>query len=172
MIWLGYVLAVFSAVFMALNFFCARKLKGVSVRLLTMSTLLQRGVGLCLLDPLHLVDDRDLVGALHGRLGESVGWFALLTLSLLTAMLASSAGSRACPAAVSSVVFTGVNMSSAYLVQTLLFDTVPGPLTLLGAALMLGAVAAIAFAKRVQEYMAKTRATQSKAGAKECSCDA
>jgi len=151
MLWLGYLLAFMSAVFMALNFFCARMLKGASVRLLTLSTLLQRGVGLLALDPLHLVDDHSFGGAWESRPFASAAWLALLTVSLLTSMLASSAGSRACPAAVSSVVFTGVNMSSGYLVQSLLFGTVPGPLTATGAVLMLGAVAAIAMAKRLQE---------------------
>merc|ERR1711948_222928 len=63
-------------------------------------------------------------------------------MGMVTAMMASSAGSSRCPVAVASVIFTGVNMAGGYVAQTLLFHSPPKVLTLAGASPMLVAVVA------------------------------
>merc|ERR1712151_373423 len=60
------------------------------------------------------------------------------------AITSQSAGAQMCPAAVSSTVYTSVCMVSGYVAQTALFGLAPVTLTLVGAALMLVAVAIMA----------------------------
>lgn len=139
--WLGYVLAIASAICMAQNFFCARKAKGVSRRLLTLSSLFQRAVALFLVVCFGFTDDHQLGIAFKAPL-VSTAWLFAVTLAMLTAMFASAAGSVSCPAGVSAVVFTAVNMSTGYIAQTLLFNQPPVALTMVGAGIMLAAAAA------------------------------
>jgi len=160
---LGYVLAIASAVAMALNFFAGRKSRGASTRLLTASALYLRGLSLLSLVPSGIVEDYSLE-ALGQTPAQAVAWFGLLALFMVTAMMASSAGSSRCPVAVASVIFTGVNMAGGYLAQTLLFHSPPKILTLVGASLMLVAVVATSQANlrasRVQAASAKASSSE------------
>jgi len=155
-LWLGYLLAVASAACQALNFTFGRQARGVSTRLLTAASLFARGSALWLMVPTGVVDDYQL-RALQDAPGEFCAWFAALAASMFVAMTASSAGSKRCPVAVSSVVYTAVNMASGYSADTLLFGTPPQLLTTVGAVLMLLAVVATAVAKRRVDGQARSK---------------
>jgi drug/metabolite transporter (DMT)-like permease len=152
--WSGYLLAGASAVCMALNFLFGRMARGAPTQLLTASAFFLRGVALCLLVPVGAVDDFRL-GALWESPAESAAWFVVLALGLLISMSSSSAGGKRCPVAVSSVVYTAVNMATGYLAQTLLFGRPPHVLTVLGSLSMVAAVAATAAANRRVNKAAK-----------------
>merc|ERR1719210_1996442 len=113
-----------------------------------------RGVALCLLVPLGTVEDFRL-GALLEHPVQSAAWFGAISCSLILAMMVSSSGGKRCPVAVSSVVYTAVNMATGYLVLSLLFGAPPHLLTVIGALCMVAAVIATAVANR------KGRAKQS-----------
>jgi len=77
---------------------------------------------------------------------EAIGWISVALITTLFSVCLQCAGSVLCPAAVSATVYTAASMVFGYLVQTLLFGMVPSVVTLIGAALMLSAVALMAFA--------------------------
>jgi len=144
--WVGYVLAPASGFFQAFVFISSRKSAGTSAWLHLLSTMAQCGLAGLLLPFLPAVSDHTLE-----PLGElpllAVGWLALILGSIFVTSLSTSVASRWCPAAVSATTTTAVRMSCSYTAQVLLFGEDLGALTLLGAALMLVGVVAMAGAR-------------------------
>jgi len=83
-----------------------------------------------------------------------VAWLVTMVLVTLSAMSAGGTGARLCPAAVSATVSTCTKMICGYVAQTILFDTMPQPLTLLGAVSMLAGVAVMTVARLPQPVVA------------------
>ncbi|CAE7203677.1 unnamed protein product [Symbiodinium natans] len=139
---LGYCLAMLAGCFQAGAFVCARKSAHLPVSLLTV-------VSLFLTVPLAFVppclspgaDSMDLV---MEKPWEALGLLSMMTAWVLFSILLPAAGATRCPAAVSATVFTSSSMISGYLAQTVLFDDVPKPLKLFGAACMLFSVVMMA----------------------------
>lgn len=144
--WVGYVLAPASGTFQACVFICSRKSAGTSAWIHLLSTMAQCGLAGLLLPLLPVVSDHSLE-----PLGEkplvTAGWLALILGAIFVTSLSTSVASRWCPAAVSATTTTAMRMSCSYAAQALLFGEALEPLTLLGAALMLAGVVAMAGAR-------------------------
>lgn len=156
--WLGYVLAIASAVCMAQCYFSARKSQGTSMRVLTASILCQRGVALVLVQICGVVDDHSLENLSKSPLASS-GYFIAVMTSILLTMYSSTAGFKACPAALSAVVYAAVNMTAGYTADEMVSQKPPEVLTLVGACLLCSAAAFTTKGKLVEERKAELTVT-------------
>ena len=146
---MGYCLAMLSGCFQACCYVCARKSAHIPVSLLTV-------VSLLLAIPLTCIPPLLQIG--HGNFEpvreapwRALGLLSMLVVVTLLSILLPAAGSTRCPAAVSATVYTSANMITGYLAQTVLFDDVPKPLKLFGAACMLLSVVLMAVRCQAQD---------------------
>jgi drug/metabolite transporter (DMT)-like permease len=144
--WLGYSLALGAGITSGGLFIASRKSQGISPIVMSFSVSLHEGVTLWVVATYGLIEDGPVEPILTSPLA-GIFWVAALFFLFSTATATMSIGSQLCPAAASSTIYTSVAMSFGYIVQTVLHGQRPTPLKVVGAALMLLAVALIAAAR-------------------------
>lgn len=144
--WLGYAAALSAGVVAGAQFLAARKMQGVNPLVLTCSAALQESVAFWFV-AISGISGEPLLGPVSAQPFLACLFCFIMMLLLLLASSSLNAGAQLCPVAMSSTVFTSVNMSLNYAAQVLLDREMPQMLSLLGAALMLSAVSLMAFAR-------------------------
>jgi len=145
--WMGYLLALGSGITSGWLFIASRKSQGIAPLILTLSVSAQEGTILCLLSLFNLVSESPMQMITDFSLELVYVFLALLALVFI-ASATLSLGAQMCPAAMSSTVFTSTSMLLGYITQVYLHGDTPNILTMSGAALMLTAVALMAFARQ------------------------
>eukprot|EP00931_Biecheleriopsis_adriatica_P004406 TRINITY_DN10607_c0_g2_i2.p1 TRINITY_DN10607_c0_g2~~TRINITY_DN10607_c0_g2_i2.p1 ORF type:complete len:386 (+),score=48.75 TRINITY_DN10607_c0_g2_i2:62-1219(+) len=144
----GYACAIASGFLQGFFFICSRKAGDVPAALLNMSVLSVGAVLTALLPFVPLVDEAPFSVATSSSPWAVAGWTGVAVLTTMGSTFFSTAGSMLCPAAISATVYTAASMFFGYLAQTLIFGSTPVLLSILGAVLMLVAVAIMALASR------------------------
>mmetsp|Transcript_58468 Transcript_58468/g.109429 ORF Transcript_58468/g.109429 Transcript_58468/m.109429 type:complete len:347 (-) Transcript_58468:208-1248(-) len=145
----GYCMAMLSGCFQACSFVCARKSAHIPVSLLTFVSLLC-AIPLAVFAPL-LPDQQGSFQPVVAAPWMAVGLISILTVWSTFSIIMPAAGATRCPAAVSATVFTSSSMVTGYVAQTLLFNDMPKPLKIFGAACMLASVIIMAVRCQAEE---------------------
>ncbi|CAK9091939.1 unnamed protein product [Durusdinium trenchii] len=143
---LGNMLALSAGIAQSGILICARKSGGASSMMLSNSAMAHRCVVFWLLAALPAVPDGHLQ-SLAMSPPTSMLFFVGLTLLLLSANRLSMLASKKCPAALTSTVLTGVQMTTGYFLDFVLFHQVPKALTMMGAVLMFFSVVTMALTR-------------------------
>merc|ERR1719502_1343450 len=99
---------------------------------MTLSVALQEGLSMWLLVAAGLVVEHPAAQMASAPV-KAAGSLALLVCLMAVAILTMSIGSQKCPAAMSSTVFTSVQLSVAYVSQALIAKKTPDTLSIIGA---------------------------------------
>jgi len=93
--------------------------------------------------------------------GMAVGFLVAIAVVGFFSLMLPAAGATRCPAAVSATVYTSSSMLTGYIAQSVLFDSMPTLLTLIGAGFMLLSVLMMSVPSRQQpqEQDAKCQAS-------------
>jgi len=141
--WAGHLVAITAGLSYSCCLICSRHLADIHVAFPTASAFFF-SVPLCLLLPVTKIVDEPSIEVLLRSPGESVGWIATTYGLALFAVTGASIGGMLCPVAVSATAYTAATMLIGYLAQILFFGSAPHWLTIIGAVLMLLAVACMA----------------------------
>lgn len=144
--WEGHVLAVVGGAMQAGLAICSRKSGEASPMWGTLSTTTWSSIAFFVLPCTPLVEDY-VLEPLWAKPVTATLWVAVLVVCLFASISSSSAGSQWCPAAVSTTVGTASRMIWGYLAHLLIFRSDVQPLTVVGAAMMLGGVVVMALAR-------------------------
>jgi drug/metabolite transporter (DMT)-like permease len=143
---LGYATALGAGVASGGTFIAARRAHDISPLVMTASVMVIEG-GTSFVVPLAgVVDELPLQSLLAAPLRTIVALIVFMALSMFGSGTLSL-GAQLCPAALSSTIFSATSMMLGYAFQFLLHRQVPELVTASGAALMLSAVALMAFAR-------------------------
>lgn len=142
----GNGLALLGGVALGGMFISSRKSGGASFFMLTTSAMGQRGIVCWVLSFIPVVPDGNF-RALADSVPKTMLLFAALTVILIMSNLLATVASKNCPAALSSTVFTGTQMATGYLLDIIIFRSVPKTLTVIGAVLMFCAVVTMALTR-------------------------
>mmetsp|Transcript_66882 Transcript_66882/g.105814 ORF Transcript_66882/g.105814 Transcript_66882/m.105814 type:complete len:369 (-) Transcript_66882:126-1232(-) len=150
--WLGYVLALLSGLLDALSFVCSRKSADVPTGFIMLGTCAVSTIVLFVMGSIPSLEDHSL------SVFVTSPWIASLIIGIgcaLTVLCTAACvvGSVLCPAAVSTTVYTSMNLTSGYVAQLLLHNYTPAPLTVSGALLMLIAVFVMVAARKPAELI-------------------
>merc|ERR1711920_76447 len=140
---LGYAMALGAGVASGGTFIAARRAHDISPLVMTASVMVIEGPASFVLPFTGVVDELPLQMA---PLRATIALIAFMALSMF-GIGTLSIGAQLCPAALSSTIFSAASMALGYAFQSLLHRQVPEPVTASGAALMLSAVALMAFAR-------------------------
>lgn len=144
----GYIMALSSGLASSLTFVASRRAQGTDTMLMTASLMLQEGSATMVLPFLGLVQELP-AGLLMESPLKAVASVLFLLLLAIASCSTMSLGAQLCPAAAGSTIFSASLMSLGYALQTLLHNRAPELVTLLGAAMMLLAVAFMALARKL-----------------------
>lgn len=145
--WYGYLCAIASGFLQGCFFICGRKAGDGSAAHLTLSAILST-IPLTVFVPfIPFVDEASFHVVLDSP-WQGLAWTGVALLTSSASAFFSCAGAMLCPAAISATVYTAASMFFGYSVQTVFFASVPEPITIVGACLMLVAVSLMAFAGR------------------------
>lgn len=144
--WLGYALALGAGVASGGAFIAARRAHDISPLVMTASVMLMEGAASVVLPLAGVVNELPLQSLLAAPLKSTV---ALIAFMALTFFLSGTMtlGAQLCPAALSSTIIAATSMALGYAFEFLLHHDAPELVTTSGAALMLSAVALMAFAR-------------------------
>lgn len=172
--WYGYVFAILSGFLQGCFFICSRKAGDISAGHPALSALFFSACLTVLLPFAPVVQEAALRVALNSPL-EALGWTGVAFLTTMGSAWFSCAGSMLCPAAISATVYTASTMFFGYVAQTVFFGSSPEFVTVLGAGLMLVAVALMACAGRttstVSDSVSEKSEVHSEVDAKSTSVD-
>lgn len=142
----GNALALLGGICLGGMFISSRKSGGASSIMLTTSAMTQRWIVCWTLSFIPVVPDGRFELLAQAPPKTLLLFMALMIAIFLTNILGSVA-SKKCPAALSSTLMTGSMMASGYLLDILIFRTVPKTLTVIGAVLMFCAVVTMALTR-------------------------
>lgn len=141
---LGNMLALCGGIAQGGIFICARKSGGASSMMLSTSAMTQRWIVFWIL-AFAVPDGR--FQSLTASPGNSALLFLGLTVIISAANLLTMVASKKCPAALSSTLMTGSQMTTGYLLDFAVFHSVPKVRTMLGATLMFFSVVTMALTR-------------------------
>jgi drug/metabolite transporter (DMT)-like permease len=143
---LGYATALGAGVASGGIFIAARRACDISPLVMTASVMVMEGATSFVLPLAGVVNELPLQSLFAAPLRSIVALVALMALTLF-ASGTITLGAQLCPAALSSTIFSATSMALGYAFEFLLHHHAPELLTTSGAALMLSAVALMAFAR-------------------------
>jgi drug/metabolite transporter (DMT)-like permease len=143
---LGYATALGAGVASGGIFVAARRACDISPLVMTASVMVMEGATSFVLPLAGVVNELPLQSLFAAPLRSIVALVALMALTLF-ASGTITLGAQLCPAALSSTIFSATSMALGYAFEFLLHHHAPELVTTSGAALMLSAVALMAFAR-------------------------
>jgi len=144
--YLGYLLAMASGFASGGLFIASRKSQHIDGWVMTLSVALQEGFSVWLLVVTGLVVEHPAAQIASAPL-EAGGCLALMICIVIVSIFSMNLGSQKCPAAMSSTIFTSLQLSAAYTSQVLLSRKAPDNFSIIGSVMMLTAVALMALSR-------------------------
>lgn len=150
--WIGYVLAPMAGLCNASVLICSRRCADVSFGYYMWSAQFWSSIIIFAMAYTPAVDDFSLAVTVQAPFADTLGWYMVLIGSISARGVMHTIGAKWCPVAASATIGNASSMVCSYLAQVLIFGVIPKPLALIGGALMLTSIFAMAAAPKKKAY--------------------